>query len=101
MNAELSGRQLADGEQMCAKTSWVQVRREQTQKERPDYTRDCGRICIFFFILVCNLKQNGLLTKTEGTKRKKKSKLLQQSPFLFHLFLFQNKELVAGSVRNK
>lgn len=29
MNAELSGRQLADGEQMCAKTSWVQVRREK------------------------------------------------------------------------
>lgn len=33
MNGELSRRQLADGEQMCAETSRVQVRREQTRKE--------------------------------------------------------------------
>lgn len=69
MNTELSGRQLADGEQMCAKTNWVQVRREQTQKERPDYTRDCGRICIFF-ILVCNLKKFRLLPNTGKQKQK-------------------------------
>lgn len=69
MNTELSGRQLADGEQMCAKTSWVQVRREKTQKERSDYSRDCGRICIFF-ILVCNLKKFRLLPNTGKQKQK-------------------------------
>lgn len=58
MNGELSGRQLADGEQMCTKTGWVQVRREQTQKERPDYTRDCGRICIFVFHFGLQSKKN-------------------------------------------